>query len=143
MTLSKQLNVYDAKNSKYNSPMMKLLLTLTLLIPISYAGQGELLSIARDSYLKSALKEMKAYCDIHRPDLSPDEKHFYICSLQVKADCSHGEDGVKAEACALRDRIESLEKMILASDRNLALVERVPVGKSLGTPFKINVRLNY
>lgn len=120
--------------------MKYFLLTFLLVLP-ALAGQGKLLSIARDSYLKSALREMKTYCEEHRPDLSPDENHFYVCSLQVKADCSHGPDEIKAAACPLKDRIESLEKMILVSDRNLSLIERIPIGKSLSAPFKTKVKL--
>lgn len=127
----------------YNSVMIKFFMGCILILSSAYAGQGKLLSIARDSYLKSALREMKAYCDSHRPDLPPDENHFYVCSLQVKADCSHGEEDLKVTACALKERVEKLEHMILVSDRNLSLVERIPVGKSLSAPLKLNVRLNH
>lgn len=123
--------------------MIKFLIFFTFFLTSALAGQGKLLSIARDSYLKSALREMKSYCDTHRPDLPPDENHFYVCSLQVKADCSHGEDELKVTACPLKERIDSLEKMVLVSDRNLSLVERIPVGKSLSAPLKLNVRLNH
>lgn len=99
------------------------------------------MSIARDSYLKSALREMKAYCATYRPDLASDENHFYVCSLQVRADCSHGDDELKAAACKLKDRIESLEKMVLVSDRNLSLIEPIPIGKNLNTPFKRKAKL--
>lgn len=120
--------------------MKSFVLTFLLIFP-AFAGQGKLLSIARDSYLKSALREMKDYCEVHRPDLAPDENHFYICSLQLKADCSHGENEIKVLACPLKDRIEKLEKMVLVSDRNLSLVERIPVGKTLAAPFKSKVKL--
>lgn len=127
----------------YNSGMINFLFVSFFLLSSAYAGQGKLLSIARDSYLRSALSEMKVYCDSHRPDLPPDENHFYVCSLQVKADCSHGEEELRVTACALKERVEKLEHMILVSDRNLALVQRIPVGKSLSAPLKLNVRLNH
>ena len=137
---SKSLIVYGKAGELYNLEMKLFIMSFILMVS-AFADQGKLLSIARDSYLKSALREMKVYCDIHRSDLAPDENHFYICSLQVKADCSHGEDEIKASACPLKERIEKLENMVLVSDRNLSVVERIPVGKSLSAPLRSKVKL--
>lgn len=95
------------------------------------SGQGYMLSIARDSYVTSAVNQLSEYCQTARPDLPEDKNYMYICHLQAQADCSHGEDDIKPTACAAVKRVKSLEKMVIVSDRNLSLVERIPVGINL------------
>lgn len=93
-----------------------------------------MLSIARDSYLTSSINTLSEYCQSARPDLPNDKNYMYVCELQVQADCSHGEDEQKKNACDVLKRVKSLEKMVVVSDRNLALVERIPVGINLTVP---------
>lgn len=93
-----------------------------------------MLSIARDSYLTSAINRLSEYCQVARPDLPNDKNYLYVCHLQAQADCSHGEDEIKKEACDAIKRVKSLEKMVIVSDRNLSLVEKIPVGINLSTP---------
>jgi hypothetical protein len=100
----------------------------------SWAGQGQMLSMARDSYLTSSVNALNEYCQDARPDLPNDKNYLYVCKLQVEADCSHGEDEEKKNACEILKRVKSLEKMVLVSDRNLSMVERVPVGINLSVP---------
>ncbi len=93
-----------------------------------------MLSIARDSYLTNAINSLSDYCQVARPELPNDKNYLYVCHLQVQADCSHGEDEEKKNACDVLKRVKSLEKMVVVSDRNLALVERIPVGINLSAP---------
>ena len=114
---------------------MKYLLLLPIfLVQTSWAGQGQMLSIARDSYLTSSVNALTEYCQDARPDLPNDKNYLYVCKLQVEADCSHGEDEQKKNACEVLKRVKSLEKMVLVSDRNLSMVERIPVGINLSVP---------
>lgn len=110
------------------------LIFLLLLSQVASADQGKMLSIARDSYLNSAIDKLNEFCKVRRPDLPNDNNHQYICMLQAKADCSHGEEGSRKEACEIVKRVESLEKMILYSDKNLSSVERIPIGVNLSFP---------
>lgn len=115
--------------------MKHLLYAFSFLISNGWAsGQGQMLSIARDSYVTSSVNQLSEYCQTARPDLPEDKNYMYICHLQAQADCSHGEDEIKESACAAVKRVNSLEKMVLVSDRNLSLVERIPVGINLSVP---------
>lgn len=114
--------------------MKRLLFLSGLILQTSWAGQGQMLSIARDSYLTSSVNSLSEYCQNARPDLPDDKNYMYVCKLQVEADCSHGEDEQKKNACDVLKRVKSLEKMVVVSDRNLTLVERIPVGINLSVP---------
>lgn len=103
----------------------------------SEAGQGKMLSIARDSYLTSSINALKDYCKTNCPDIPSDENYLYVCKMQLRADCSHGEDENKKNACDVLKRVNKLEKMVIVSDRNLSQVEKIPVGINLSIP-KIN-----
>jgi hypothetical protein len=112
---------------------MKYILLFMLTTSV-HAGQGKMLSIARDSYLTSSISRLTEYCESARPDLPNDKNYLYVCHLQAQADCSHGEDDIKKDACNAIKRVKSLEKMVIVSDRNLSLVEKIPVGINLSTP---------
>lgn len=82
-----------------------------LLLPLSaLADQSELLVKGREHFIKDAQKIIRSYCSEEDP---------YLCQLQMKADCSHGEEKKKAHACREISRLESLEKKIVEVDKSI------------------------
>ena len=93
-----------------------------------------MLGIARDTYVHSAVEKLREYCKSTRPDLPHDINYLYVCRLQAQSDCDHSENEQKVSACDVMKRVESLEKMILISDRNLSQIENIPIGVNLSKP---------
>lgn len=83
---------------------------------------------ARDAIIESSIQILKEYCSKKSPDLIQNENYVYICHLQAKADCSHGEGEEKLKACDVKKKVARLEKQILAYDHNLSLLKKVPLG---------------
>jgi hypothetical protein len=74
------------------------------------ADQSEILLQGRHQFIKDAQKILKNYCE---------EGETYRCLIQMKADCSHGDEARKKYGCETLGRVEALEKRILAVDKSL------------------------